>query len=115
MTLLEVMVALVVFVVAGLALMRTVTSQVNALAELENSTFASWVAENKMVDVKLSTTWPSLSGESGQASMAGRTYYWHWQGVETSDPAFRAIDMVVRDQEKATDPRVTLRSYLAKQ
>lgn len=115
MTLLEVMVALVVFAVGGLALVRTLTAQTNALAELENSTFASWVAENQMVDVRLSTTRPNLSGESGQVSMAGRTYYWHWQGVETSDPLFRALDMAVRDKEKAVDPRITLRSYIAKQ
>jgi len=115
MTLLEVMVALVVFSLAGIALLQSVIAQTNALAMMEEKTFAGWVAQNQMVNVMLSTTWPDLTGRSGQETMADRTFYWAWKGIETSNSQFRAIDVTVKDNEKAVDPRVTLRSYMARQ
>jgi hypothetical protein len=62
----------------------------------------------------LAEQWPNLAWTNGQEQMAGRTYYWRWHGIETADPQFRAIDVEVRDAEKATDPRATLRSYVSK-
>lgn len=114
MTLLEVMVAMAIFAIAGLTLMQTVTGQVVALAALEDKTFANWVADNQMVTIRVSEKWPNLSWSTGTEEMAGRTYYWRWHGVETADPQFRAIDVEVRDTEKAADPRASLRSYVSK-
>jgi general secretion pathway protein I len=114
MTLLEVMVAMAIFAIAGLTLMKTVTEQVVALATLEDKTFAGWVADNQLAEIKLSEKWPNLSWTSGKEEMAGRTYYWRWHGIETADPQFRAMDVEVRDEEKAVDPRATLRSYVSK-
>lgn len=114
MTLLEVMVAMVIFAVAGITLMKTVNEQIIALATLEDKTLASWVAENQLVSVRLAEQWPNLAWTSGQEVMAGRTYYWRWHGLETADPQFRAIDVEVRNAEKAPDPRATLRSYVSK-
>lgn len=114
MTLLEVMVAMAIFAIAGITLMKTVTEQVVALATLEDKTFASWVADNQLVTVHLAEQWPNLAWTNGQEQMAGRTYYWRWHGIETADPQFRAIDVEVRDAEKAADPRTTLRSYVSK-
>ncbi len=114
MTLLEVMVAMAIFAIAGITLMKTVTEQVVALATLEDKTFASWVADNQLVTVHLAEQWPNLAWTNGQEQMAGRTYYWRWHGIETADPQFRAIDVEVRDAEKAPDPRATLRSYVSK-
>lgn len=114
MTLLEMMVAMAIFAIAGITVMKTVTEQVVALATLEEKTFASMVADNQLVTVKLSAAWPNLSWSDGKEDMAGKTYYWRWHGVETADPQFRAIDVEVRDAEKADNPRATLRSYVSK-
>lgn len=114
MTLLEVMVAMAIFAIAGITLMKTVTEQVVALATLEDKTFAGWVADNQLATVRLTEKWPNLTWNNGQEEMAGRTYYWRWHGVETADPSFRAVDVEVRDTEKAPNPRATLRSYVAK-
>ena len=40
--------------------------------------------------------------------------YWRWRGVETQDASFRALDVEVRNEEKAKDPRVTLRTYVSR-
>ncbi|MGL5600939.1 MAG: type II secretion system minor pseudopilin GspI [Silvania sp.] len=110
MTLLEVMVALVIFAGASLALMNSLGSQVRALQSMEESLFASWVAENQMVELRLTGGWPSLERQSGQQSLAGRTWYWQRQGEATRDPLLRAAEIQVRTAPQA-DPRIHLRSY----
>ena len=94
--------------------MKTVTEQVVALATLEDKTFAGWAADNQLVTVHLPNNGLIWPGPMVREQMAGRTYYWRWHGIETADPQFRAIDVEVRDAEKATDPRATLRSYVSK-
>lgn len=114
MTLLEVMVALAIFAVAGIAVMSSVSQQLVGLTALEEKTIATWVADNRQVEVKLRKNWPGLSWTNGKEEMAGQTWYWRWRGVETQDSSFRALDVEVRSEEKAKDPRVTLRSYVSR-
>ena len=114
MTLLEVMVALAIFAVAGIAVMSSVSQQLVGLTALEEKTMATWVADNRQVEVKLRKNWPGLSWTNGKEEMAGQTWYWRWRGVETQDSSFRALDVEVRSEEKAKDPRVTLRTYVSR-
>ncbi|MBP6361333.1 MAG: type II secretion system minor pseudopilin GspI [Aeromonas sp.] len=114
MTLLEVMVALAIFAVAGIAVMSSVSQQLVGLTALEEKTIATWVADNRQVEVKLRKNWPGLSWTNGKEEMAGQTWYWRWRGVETQDSSFRALDVEVRSEEKAKDPRVTLRTYVSR-
>ena len=114
MTLLEVMVALAIFAVAGIAVMSSVSQQLVGLTALEEKTIATWVADNQLVEVKLRKNWPGLSWTNGKEEMGGQTWYWRWHGVETQDASFRALDVEVRNEEKAKDPRVTLRTYVSR-
>ena len=114
MTLLEVMVALAIFAVAGIAVMSSVSQQLVGLTALEEKTIATWVADNRQVEVKLRKNWPGLSWTNGKEEMAGQTWYWRWRGVGTQDSSFRALDVEVRSEEKAKDPRVTLRTYVSR-
>lgn len=114
MTLLEVMVALAIFALAGIAVMSSVSQQLVGLTALEEKTLATWVADNRLVEIKLRKSWPGLTWINGKEEMAGQTWYWRWQGVETQDASFRAIDVEVRNDEKAKDPRVTLRTYVSR-
>lgn len=115
MSLLEVMVALAIFASAAGAIVRMLGEQVSGITALEESTFASWVADNQMVSVRLSTSWPNLSGQAGEERMAGKVWYWRWRGRETADPQFRALDVEVRDSQDAAAPRASLRSYFTRQ
>lgn len=114
MTLLEVMVALAIFAVAGLTVVRTVSQQLVGLTLLEEKTIATWVADNRQVEVALRKNWPGLSWTEGKEEMAGQTWYWRWRGVETQDSNFRALDVEVRSEEKAKNPRMSLRTYVSR-
>ncbi len=88
MTLLEVMVALAVFAIAGLAVMKTASEHLSALNYLEQKTLATWVVENQLVQQKLENKWPGDSWVEGDEQMAGSTWYWRYRGVATADNNF---------------------------
>lgn len=73
-TLLEVLVALAVFAVAAIALMRVSESQLQLSARLEDKTFAHWVALNMVSEIQANQDWPDLGEQTGKVSMAGRDW-----------------------------------------
>ncbi|MEH8128322.1 GspI family T2SS minor pseudopilin variant ExeI [Aeromonas veronii] len=114
MTLLEVMVALAVFAIAGLAVMKTASEHLSALNYLEQKTLATWVVENQLVQQKLENKWPGDSWVEGDEQMAGSTWYWRYRGVATADNNFRALDMEVRTEAKAENPVTMMRTYISR-
>ncbi len=73
-TLIEVMVALAIFAVAAVALMRTGMSYVNATEGLETRTLAHFVAMNEAANMILTQAWLDGSAEHNVEEQ-GR----HWQ------------------------------------
>ena len=49
MTLIEVMVALVVFALAGLSVMQATLQQTRHMGRMEEKTLAGWLADNQLV------------------------------------------------------------------
>ncbi|MGT8857400.1 type II secretion system minor pseudopilin GspI [Enterobacter sp. 186315] len=84
MTLLEVMVALVIFSTAALALMNSVSLNVRFTHGLGETLQASWVAENLLAEAKLSKSDFSDADEQGTETMGGRAWNWHKQRVKTA-------------------------------
>lgn len=114
MTLLEVMVALAVFAIAGLAVMKTASEHLSGLNYLEEKTLATWVVENQLVQQKLESKWPGDSWVEGDEEMAGQTWYWRYRGVATSDNNLKALDMEVRTAPKAESPVAMMRTYISR-
>lgn len=85
MTLLEVMVALVIFSTAALALMNSVTLNVRFTHGLADTLQASWVAENQLVEAQLSKSDFPDAQEHGTEMMGGRDWNWRKQRVKTTD------------------------------
>ena len=73
-TLLEVLVALAVFSVAAISLMKVSESQLRLSQRMEEKTFAHWVALNMITEMQSSQDWPSLGEQTGKVSMAGREW-----------------------------------------
>lgn len=71
MTLLEVMVALVIFSTAALALMNSVSLNVRFTHGLADTLQASWVAENQLAEAQLTKTDSRMLNSRGRKSWAG--------------------------------------------
>ena len=118
-TLVEVMVALAVVAVALPALLVTLSQQLDGLRYLEDRTHAQWVAANRLAELRLVVgAKGSLQTDrvSGTEEMAGRSWYWWSEGVETEVPGFFRYEIVVSDQEDGeASPVHTLDGYLAQE
>ncbi|NLS14473.1 type II secretion system minor pseudopilin GspI [Vibrio sp. SM6] len=109
MTLLEVLVALVIFATAAMSVIRAVSQHVNTVGFLEEKMFAAMVADNQMALVVLAGKKPSA--KKGEAELAGRTWYWSVAPVATAQPLLSAFDVSVATAKNAK-PIVTVRSYV---
>lgn len=112
MTLIEVMVALVVFALAGLSVMQATLQQTRHMGRMEEKTLAGWLADNQLVQLKLENRWPALSGSETTVQAAGSRWYIRWQGVETEIPQLRALDVEVRHDKRDKTPIASLRTYV---
>ena len=100
MTLLEVMVALMVFSIAAVSVTKSLGEQMANMPILEERTLAQWVASNQMVDVRLPDVFPDIGQKTGREELAGREWYWRQDVVKTTDDKFRMIRISVSDDDK---------------
>ena len=113
-TLIEVMLAMAVFSIAGLALMGASSNNARNMGHLETKMFATWVASNQLVSASLNETWPPKNNAKGDVELAGRTWFWQQKVIKTTNNDMRAIVMEVRlnlDDELAV---TSLTTYVSK-
>ncbi|MCO4798476.1 MAG: type II secretion system minor pseudopilin GspI [Colwelliaceae bacterium] len=113
-TLIEVLLALSVFSLAGLALLDTADTHFNSLNNLENKMIADWVASNQLVEANLSEIWPPQNNKKGKIEMAGREWYWTQKVIKTQDNNMRSIVIEVRGSEKDELALTSLMTYVSK-
>ncbi|MDO6489712.1 type II secretion system minor pseudopilin GspI [Colwellia sp. 4_MG-2023] len=109
-TLIEVMLALAVFSIAGIALLSTASNNARNMGYLETKMFADWVASNQLVAVNLDKTWPPKNNVKGEVKLAGRTWYWHKKVIKTTDNDMRSVVIEIRkdpDDELAVSSLTT--------
>ncbi|WP_371187738.1 type II secretion system minor pseudopilin GspI [Thalassotalea maritima] len=111
-TLIEVLLALTIFAIAGTAVMGVASTSLVGTANLEIKSIASWVASNQLVEVNLQQAWPPQK-KKGKEEMAG--HEWHWQRIieETEDPNMRAVTIEVREQLNDQYPVVSMVTYVS--
>lgn len=95
MTLLEVMVALLIFALTGTAVMKAASDHLSSIGQLEEITFATWVANNRIARLQVSQTWPPRTGQRGREDMAARSWYWQQTVLATNDPELKQIEIRV--------------------
>ncbi len=112
-TLIEVMLAMAVFAIAGVALLGVADNNYRHISHLEEQMFANWVASNQLVEVSLDKTWPPKNNRKGKVEMAGRTWYWQQKVVKTANKELRELTMQVRLKEDDELVSASLMTYLA--
>ena len=112
-TLIEVMLAMAVFAIAGVALLGVADNNYRHISHIEEQMFANWVASNQLVEASLDKTWPPKNNRKGKVEMAGRTWYWQQKVIKTANKELRAVNMQVRLNEDDELVSASLMTYLA--
>lgn len=94
-TLIEVMVALAIFVALAIALDSTMTANVRGVTRFEDKTMAAWVASNKLVELQIYQRWPSIGRQDDEAEFAGRQWFVETEVAAGPFPGTRRVDISV--------------------
>ena len=101
-TLLEMLVALAVFSLAALALVRLQGVTLRTAADLDSKAMGQIVARNLMVDVQTDPVRPSIGEEDGEVSNGGRRWRWSRVVKPTDDRRLLQVDLTVDGQPGAS-------------
>lgn len=115
MTLFEVLVALMVFSIAAVAVTKSLGEQMANMPILEDRTLAQWVADNEMVNARLEKGFPAIGKKEGRAKLADRDWYWRKEVIKTTDDDFRMIRISVSDDDRYNRIITQVNSYVLKQ
>lgn len=113
-TLIEVMLAMAVFSIAGVALLSTSANNARNISYLENKMFANWVAANQLVAAHLVEKWPPKNNLKGEVKLANRTWFWQQKVVKTTDKNMRQIVMEIRLKESDELALGSITTYVSK-
>ena len=108
-TLIEVMIAMTVFVVIAIAISETASLRINNLIHLSDKTLASFVAENRVTEIQLNTL-PEVGSNKSTTDMAGREWLIKTKVEETPFPGIRRVTVAVGD---VNDPENNLVSLIS--
>jgi len=97
-TLLEMLVALAVFSLAALALVRLQGVTLHTAADLDSKAMGQIVARNLMVEVQTDPAPPSLGSEEGDVDNGGRRWHWTRAVRATNDRRLLRVDLAVDGQ-----------------
>ena len=97
-TLLEMLVALSVFSLAALALVKLVGENLRTTGIVEERIFASVVAENRAVEAMTVAIPPAVGETNGSEDAAERVWRWTRRVSETAEPGILRVDIEVRPE-----------------
>lgn len=115
MTLLEVLVALFIFALTGTAIMKAASDHLTGVGQIEDITFATWVANNRLNQVHIDNTWPIKNNKKGEQEMAGRLWYWQQRTTKTSDDEMVQVEITVGLDEQYQESITSVSTFIAKQ
>jgi general secretion pathway protein I len=102
-TLVEVVVALAIVAIGMLAVFKTIGETVNNVSSLRDRTFAAWIADNRITEIRISGEMPSVDETAGEVEYTGRRWHWVTHVSQTQVAGLRRIDVSVRREGDAED------------
>lgn len=94
-TLIEVMVALAIAALGLAAVAASVSQKVDAATAMQNRTYASWIAHNKIVELRLANVVPEVDETTGEVDYAGLEWAWRANVSETGVEGLFRVDVSV--------------------
>lgn len=106
-TLVEVLVALAVLSLGLIAVIKVVSEVSLSAIQLQDKTYAQWVALNKIAEMRLQTAWPATGKSNGTTEMAGRNWRWVMEVKNTDDSGVRRLEVSVNPASEPQDAPAT--------
>ncbi len=94
-TLIEVMVALAIAALGLAAVAASVSQMVDAAMAMQQRSYANWIAQNKIAELRLANVVPEVSSTSGQTQYAGLEWDWRADISETGVENLYRVDVIV--------------------
>lgn len=94
-TLVEVMVALAIAALGLAAVAASVSQMVDAAISMQQRSYANWIAQNKIAELRLANVVPEVSSTSGQVQYAGMDWDWRADISETGVENLFRVDVTV--------------------
>ena len=82
-TLLEVLVALAITSLAAVLVAAAFAQMLDNSVSMRERTYASWIAQNKITELRLANQLPEVSTSSGDVEFANGTWYWRAEITES--------------------------------
>ena len=111
-TLVEVMVAVVIVAVGMGAAILSVNQNVYNASYLRDKIMASWVAENRLTELRLSGTTPKVEQTSGDAEMGDVRWLWRQKVSETGVANLLRVDIEVTSELEPQGTLVSLSGFV---
>lgn len=114
-TLIEVVVALAVVAIGLLALSATTTQYTRQAAGLEERSIATWIAADRLAEIRLQPGFPDVGVQTGMQTMMGRE--WSWRAVISDAPGeadLRRIDVMVAPGPEAESASALLTGFVGR-
>jgi len=89
------MVALVIAALGLAAVAASVSQMVDAGYAMRQRTYASWIAQNKIAELRLANVLPDVSETSGEIDYVGREWSWQATISETGVDNLYRVDVQV--------------------
>jgi general secretion pathway protein I len=98
-TLIEVVVALAIVGFAMASVAGVMNRMISDAEALRDRTYASWIAQNKIAEMRLSGVMPEVSTTSGELDYGNGRWFWRAVVSETGIENFRRVDISVSHVE----------------
>jgi general secretion pathway protein I len=89
------MVALGIAALSLTAVTAAMSQMVDAANSMKDRTYASWIAQNKIAELRLSNIVPEVSEDSGEVEYAGLEWTWRSTISETGVENLYRVDVAV--------------------
>ncbi|HRG49456.1 MAG: type II secretion system minor pseudopilin GspI [Cellvibrionales bacterium] len=113
-TLIEIMVALVIFAVLSITLLTRLGGDIRSQQLLEEKTLASVVAENVLSELRIKKDWSSVYASKSTVEMAGKKWDVSTTVNETGIENLRQVDVRVVDTKNKKGGSYFLTGFIGK-
>ncbi len=98
-TLLEVLIAMVIFGTTVAFLLRNINDQQRVHTDISIKTIAHWVALNKMAQTRMDGSWPNTGVTRGDMEMRDHKWFWLQTVSKTTEEELRQVEVEIRYEE----------------